>query len=271
MTTLTQLTPLYAAVLLGVAITWLWQVAKSARRSLWPRLGILMPLGLTSLLAAPVLDVPALFGMGAGLVLIAAYWPVLRLRGPPRPAEGGLMWLLLIAGLLSVSWGVQMQSANLLFGAAALTLYSLALLLSATLYPKRFNVIAPNFKVSPTFLRRWQGAVTPAVADLELTLDVNAARLVNTSGHTLHLAGWSPASGNAWLRTRSADGELLSTLSAGETVYLMPWSPMRGGPHEGVRLWYAREGEDATYLFRADWANAWVSQGAAEAGERVLN
>lgn len=271
MTTLTQLTPLYAAVLLSVAITWLWQVAQSARKSLWPRLGLLMPLGLASLLAAPVLDVPALFGMGAGLVLIAAYWPVPRLRGPPRRAEGGSTWLLLIAALLWISWAVQVQSVNQLLGVAALTLYSLALLLSALLYPKRSSVAAPNFKVPQTFLRRWQGAVTPAVADLELTLDMNAARLLNTSGHTLHLAGWSPASGNAWLRIRSADGKLLSTLDAGETAYLMPWSPMRGGAHEGVRLWYAREGEDATYLFRADWANSWVKESAAEAGERVLN
>ena len=88
--TLDQLTPLYAAVLVGVALTWLWQLAQSARRSLWPRLGWLMPLGLGALLAAPVFDVPALFGAGAGFALIAAYWPVCGCAA--RRAAGERAW-----------------------------------------------------------------------------------------------------------------------------------------------------------------------------------
>ena len=270
MNTLDQLTPLYAAVLIGVALTWLWQLAQSARRSLWPRLGWLMPLGLGALLAAPVFDVPALFGAGAGFALIAAYWPVLRLRSAPGRRGTGLAWLGLGLALLLVMLAVQFQSVGGLLLAASAVLYGLAVLLSAALYPRRSPTLPAPRPVQP-FLRRWQGAQLPAVADLELTLDVGAARLLNTSGQTLHLAGWSPASGNAWLRTRSADGQPLAILNAGETAYLTPWSPLAGGPGEGVRVWYVREGEDATYLFRADWANSWVPGGAEEVGERILN
>lgn len=270
MNTLHQLTPLYAAALTGAALLWLWQLAQAARRSLWPRLGWLMPLGLAALLGAPVLEVDALFGAGAGFVLIAAYWPVLRLRRAPGRRGLGAAWLGLGLALLLVMLAVQFQSVGGLLLAASAVLYGLAAVLSAVLYPRRLPLPTAPRPVQP-FLRRWQGARLPAVADLELTLDVHAARLLNTSGQTLHLAGWSPASGNAWLRTRSADGQPLATLNAGETAYLTPWSPVAGGPGEGVRVWYAREGEDATYLFRADWASSGVPGGAAEAGERVLN
>lgn len=271
MNTLHQLTPLYTAVLIGVALVWLWQVAQSARRSLWPRLGWLMPLGLSALLAAPVLDVPAFFGAGAGFALIAAYWPVLRLRTAPGRRGLGLAWLGFGLALVLVMLAVQLQSVGGLLLSVSAVLYGAAALLSAVLYPRRSPLPPAAPRSAHPFLRRWQGVVTPAVADLELTLDVHAARLLNTSGQTLHLAGWSPASGNGWLRTRSADGRPLATLNAGETAYLTPWSPVVGGPGEGVRVWYLREGEDATYLFRADWANSGVQSGAAEAGERVLN
>ena len=270
MKTLHQLTPLYAAALTGVALVWLWQLAQSARRSLWPRLGWLMPLGLGALLAAPVFDVPALFGAGAGFVLIAAYWPVLRLRTAPGRRGTALAWLGLGLTLVLVMLAVQFQSVGGLLLAVSAVLYALAALCSAALYPRR-SPTPPAPRPAQPFLRRWQGAVTPAVADLELTLDVHAARLLNTSGQTLHLAGWSPASGNAWLRTRSADGQVLAVLNAGETAYLTPWSPMVGGPGEGVRVWYARDGEDATYLFRADWANSWLPGSTEEVGERILN
>lgn len=270
LSTLHQLTPLYTAVLVVVAAMWLWQIAQAARKSLWPRLGILMPLGLVSLLAAPVLDVPALFGMGAAFVLIAAYFPLMQLRATPR--RYALVWTLLTVAV-ALAWmvaAVQLQSVNYLFGSVALLLYSWALLLSALLYPRRAAHSAPLNGPTTPFLRRWQGAVIPTVADLELTLEVDAARLLNTSGQTLYLAGWSPASANAWLGIRNEAGQPLAALNAGETAYLTPWSPISSHPNEGVRLWYSREGEDATYLFRADWANSWAKT-SLEVGERVLN
>ena len=269
MNTLHQLTPLYTAVLAGVAALWLWQVAQSARKSLWPRLGALMPLGLAALLAAPTFDLPVLFGAGAAFVLIAAYWPVMRLRARPRP---GAAWLPLALSAVLLMASAQLQSASSLLLALAALLLSAAQVLFALLSPRR-PVARPAVLSSATqpFLRRWQGAVTPAVPDLELSLDVDAAKLLNTSGRTLHLAGWSPASGNAWLRTRNASGQWQGSLKAGETAYLTPWKPMSGSPSEGVRLWYVRDGEDATYLFRADWANSWSQADAPEVGERVLN
>ncbi|WP_420596390.1 hypothetical protein [Deinococcus sp.] len=269
MNTLTQITPLYAAVLLGVAALWLWQVAQAARRALWPRLGLLMPLGLGALAAAPVLEVPALFGTGVGFVLIAAYWPVMRLRSVPHRAGKLWSWVVLGLALALVVLAVQAQSLNSLLLSSVAVLYSLAGLLSGLLYPRRAP--ARSAGVPNVFLRRLQVPVTPATPDLELSLDVDAARLTNTSGRTLHLAGWSPASGNAWLRTRDAAGQPLAVLNAGETVYLTPWQPLPGAAQEGVRLWYAREGDDVTYLFRADWANTWVPGEKSEWGERVLN
>ncbi|AWN23073.1 hypothetical protein DKM44_07395 [Deinococcus irradiatisoli] len=275
MNTLTQLTPLYVAVLLAAALMWLWQVAQAARRSLWPRLGVLMPLGLASLLAAPLLDVPALFGMGAAFVLIAAYWPALRLRRPPGRWARREAWLIFAAALLwAVGAVLGALPARTPFNdtqwilASGLTLYAAARLLSVLLYPRRRPATAR--RVPDPFLRRWQGTLIPDLPDLELTLDVNAARLLNTSGRTLHLAGWSPASSNAWLRARSAAGAPLSTLNAGETAYLTPWSPLDAGHSSGLRLWYVRDGEDATYLFRADWTGSWARPGEA-APERVLN
>ena len=269
MTTIHQLTPLYLAVLLGVALIWLWQVAQAARKNLWPQLGVLMPLGLGALLAAPVLDVPALFGMGAAFVLIAAYFPLLRLR--PLPGRTTLVWTWLglgfSAALMMVS--VQLQSVAGVLWAVPAALLSLALLLSRVLSPRRRPPRAAQLPATNAFLRRWQGVVTPSLPDLELTLEVGAAKLLNTSGRTLHLAGWSPVSDNAWLSTRSADGSPLSRLPAGATAYLTPWSPLDSSS-AGVRLWYAREGEDTTYLFRADWASSWV-RGTPDAGERVLN
>ena len=271
MNTLHQLTPLYAAVLAGIAGVWLWQVSQAARKSLWPRLGVLMPLGLAALVAAPLLEVDALFGMGAAFVLIAAYWPVLRLRVAPRRNRQGAVWMSFALSLALLMLSVQLQSAVNLLLALAAALLSAAHLLFGLLAPRRAARPAALPPVSQPFLRRWQGAVTPAVPDLELSLDVEAAKLLNTSGRTLHLAGWSPASGNAWLRTRSADGEWLGSLRAGETAYLVPWKPVSSAPSEGVRLWYVRDGEEATYLFRADWANSWLQASLPETGERVLN
>jgi hypothetical protein len=269
MLTLDHLTPLYMLVLAAVALTWLWQVAQSARRSLWPRLGVLMPLGLGALLAAPALDVPALFGVGVGFVLIAAYYPLLRLRPPPSRQATALSVLAVLFSLGLSMLAVGTNTASGLLLAAPLTVLSLAAVLSAALYPRRSLRKVASF--SNIFTHRWQPTVTPGLPDLELSLDVGTARLLNVSGRSLLLAGWSPASDNAWLRVRDAAGHPLARLAAGETAYLGPWSPMNGGPREGVRLWYVRDGEDTTYLFRADWATSWVPQGRPEQGERVLN
>lgn len=269
MLTLDHLTPLYTLVLGAVALIWLWQLAQSARRSLWPRLGVLMPLGLGALLAAPALDIPALFGVGVGFVLIAAYYPLLRLRAAPtrRATALSALGVVLALGLMALA-AAAADTTGLLLSVVA-TLLSLATLCSAALYPRRSQRRSVSF--SNIFTRRWQPTVTPGVPDLELSLDVDTARLLNVSGRPLLLSGWSPASGNAWLRARDAAGQPLARLAAGETAYLGPWSPMSGGPREGVRLWYTRVGEDTNYLFRADWANSWVPVGRPEHGERVLN
>lgn len=269
MNTLDHLTPLYTLVLAAVALIWLWQVAQSARKSLWPRLGALMPLGLGALLAAPALDVPALFGVGVGFVLIAAYYPLSRLRSAPNRRSLALSAACLVLALGTCMLATAYNDVGGLVLSAVATLLSLAGLLSVVLYPRRRHV-RPPLIYSP-FVRRLQGSVTPQVPDFELSLGIDAARLLNVSGRSLLLSGWSPASGNAWLRTRTAGGQPLARLAAGETAYLSPWSPTSGGPSEGVRLWYAREGDDTTYLFRADWANTWVPPGLADQGERVLN
>ncbi|BBN95065.1 hypothetical protein DEGR_17980 [Deinococcus grandis] len=60
-----------AVTLAVLAAYWLGRVIRAARSRLAPRVTYWAAPGLGALLLAPLLDVPALFGVGAGLMLLA--------------------------------------------------------------------------------------------------------------------------------------------------------------------------------------------------------
>lgn len=239
--------PLYLLSLLGVAAWWLWQVQQLARRGQWPQLGVLMPLGLAALLGAPqwALDVPALFGMGLAFALIAAYFPlpVTRPSSPP-------LWILAAAALLlgiGAPWLLPSPYAPLLQSAALL--YGLALLSFLWRVRRRPHAHIPA-PITARERQRWQPTLSPDPPDLEVTLEVTRAVVLNASPYTLEVLGWSPASLNAWLPLRGLSGERLRSLGSGQRAILPGWAPLS---NVGLRLWYLRQGEAQAYLFRADW------------------
>lgn len=247
-----SLSPIYALSLLGVAAWWLTQVAALSRQSQWPRLGFLMPLGLAALLGAPAsaLDVPALFGLGLGFALIAAYYPLPRLHRAPQAGSWIMAAALLLSSAAALSTAVLLQNFYVLMLGAAALLYGLLLLLSAWFYPKGGKRTPLAAAPAPHERQRWQPTHNADPPDFELSLEYNQARLLNISPYALEVLGWSPARRNAWLSAQpEGSGRYLGS---GQSAFLPHWEPL-APENGGVRVWYIRKGSPEVYLFRADW------------------
>ena len=289
------LSPLLAAALALLGAYWLVRVGRAARRGLTPRGAWWAVPGLLLMLLAPLLDVPALFGVGAALLLLAEFLPAafvpaafvrspatgtdmawdrnswrsgaaLSGAGPSRragPAWDRLGWplvgLTLGAGLLlALRDPAHLNPLTLSVTVAALLVAGAGLL--TALVPARSRSAAPGFDSHARWQTRWNHAVTPDWPDLSVTLSERGAHLRNVSGRPLRLAGWSPAGMNAWLPVRAVSGEPLLELRDGQEALLPVTAQDRG-----VRVWYAPVRVEGAHLFRADWTPP------ADAGNRVLN
>lgn len=292
------LSPLLAAALALLGAYWLVRVGRAVRRGLLPRGAWWAVPGLLLMLLAPVLDVPALFGVGAALLLLAEFlpsafvpaalvrsqatgpevtWdggPWLSGRGrsgagrPGAPRRSGVAWdrlgwplvgLTLGAGLLlALRDPAHLNPLTLSVSVAALLVAGAGLL--TALVPVRTRVAGSAFDSHARWQTRWNHVVTPDWPDLSVTLSEQGAHLKNVSGRPLRLAGWSPAGMNAWLSVRGASGEPLLELHAGQEA-LLPVTAQ----DSGVRVWYAPARVPDAHLFRADWTPT------AYSDSRVLN
>lgn len=245
----------YAVALGLIAAYWLVRIAREARARWVPHMSWWAVPGLTLLWATPLAEVPALFGLGAALLLLAEFWP-----GAFRPARERPGWAWPLLGLL-LGLAVLGSAARpgggsevALGTALALVLAGLGGLLSAGLYR------LPARRV-PGLELRFAPVPSPEWPDFSLTLTEGGARLHNISGQPLWLAGWSPSGVNAWLQVRGPDGLRLNTLGRGQSVTL-PLTHHQGG----VRVWYLPvNARNEARLFRADWTPQ------AYADTRVLN
>ncbi len=261
-TPITEITLPFALALGLIALYWLLRVAREARLGYLPRVAWWALPGLALLLLTPVLDVPALFGIGAAALLLAEFWPLPYRRAATRPSPawplvGVLSAVALMAAVLNAP-----TPQPLAFGAAlGALLAGAAGLLGVALYPVRETGRAAAGRSSTlNFQARWHRTVTPEWPDLSVTLSERGAHLKNISRRPLLLAGWSPAGINAWYRVRGPDGRVLAELRAGQEALL----PMNGRD-SGVRVWYGPDPSSDPHLFRADWTPT------ARADQRVLN
>ncbi|WP_102127057.1 hypothetical protein [Deinococcus planocerae] len=255
---ISRLTPLYALVLGLIAAYWLWRVAGEARRRWVPRAAWWAVPGLALLWLTPLTDVPALFGVGAALLLLAEFWPGAFRPTRERPGWAWPLTFLLsgltLLGLVAVQGG---GGASVTAALAAL-LAGLGGLLAAGLFPA--GRAAPRL---PGLEVRFGRVRQPEWPDLSVTLTERGARLVNVSSGPVRVAGWSPSGVNAWLRVRDEGGLPLNRLAAGQSA-LLPLGERAGG----VRVWYVPEGRGGgaeARLFSADWTPP------AYADMRVLN
>jgi hypothetical protein len=255
--TLTTLSVPYLLALFALTVQWLlavWQQARMGRR---PVLAYLAAPGLAALLGAPLAQAEPLFGLGAALVLIAAYWSGAYAPVPADHHRQALRWgrplALALALLGAVSQGFGLPPLFWVLWAAALTL-SLGYLLSSGRQSKT-PVAAPGLAL------RFGALTSPAWPDLELRVEGNHARLQNIGSSRLLLAGWSPSGQNGWLRPQDTQGKALSVLPKGGTALLAPWP----AGQSGVRVWYVRQSAPQEALvFRADWT-------PLDSPRRVLN
>ena len=259
-TGLPGVTWLYALALTVLAAFWWSRVAREARRGRLPRQGWWFVPGLLGLLLAGPAELPALFGVGAALLLLAEYWPRAYLRPAPPAQRPGLGWPLvgLVTAVLLLSSALIAGEANL---ATVLTVVGCLVagvggLLAAALLPRPARPLN-----EPDFALRWQTPLVPEWPEFSVSLTGEGARLTNASPHSLRVAGWSPARTNAWLRLRTPEGQRLDILNAGQSAHL----PLH--PHaSGLRVWYTLPGESQQpRLFRADWTPATAKT------DRVLN
>ncbi|WP_291431469.1 hypothetical protein [Deinococcus sp.] len=278
------LSPLLAVSLALLGAYWLLRVGRAARRGLRPRAAWWGVPGLLLMLLAPLLDVPALFGVGAGLLLLAeflpaAFVPAAPVDAPPTgapdrnswrsgPAWDRLGWplvgLTLGAGLLlALRDPAHLNPLTLSVAAAALLMSGAGLLMAVVPAGRpsaRPGSAAAGFDAHARWQTRWNHAVTPEWPDLSITLSERGAHLRNVSGRPLRLAGWSPAGMNAWLSVRAVSGETVLELRDGQEALLPVTAQDRG-----VRVWYAPLRVEGAHLFRADWTPP------ADAAKRVLN
>ncbi|GAA0511773.1 hypothetical protein [Deinococcus depolymerans] len=238
--------PLLLALAL-IGVYWLARVGRAARLALRPAQAWWAVPGLALLLLAPLLDLPALFGLGAALLLLSEFAPgafrpaPAQLPGRWEQAGWPLVSAVLGAGLLAGGSGTGAAGAAWLPLAVSALLAGGAGLLGAALTPLHRR--APlGFQV------RWNRTVTPEWPDLSVTVTDQGAYLKNISGRALRLAGWSPAGLNAWYRVREAGGRPLLELRSGQEA-LLPLTAQ----DSGVRVWYAPLRVDEPHLFRADW------------------
>ncbi|WP_019586866.1 hypothetical protein [Deinococcus apachensis] len=256
---ISRITPPYALALALIAGYWLWRVAREARHRWAPRVSWWAVPGLALLWAAPLADVPALFGLGAAALLLAEFWPGAFRPARERPGWAwplvGVLCGLALLALVATGGGTQAGAEVPVTLALAALLAGLGGLLSAGLYRERSRPRPPGLEVrfAPVQLPEWP--------DLSVTLTERGARLVNVSNGPLRLAGWSPSGVNAWLRVRTEGGTPLNTLAVGQSAFL-PLNEREGG----VRVWYVPgNGRAGPRLFRADWTPQ------AYADQRVLN
>lgn len=255
---ISRLTLPYALALALIAGYWLGRVAGASRQRRVAGVAWWAVPGLALLWLTPLADVPALFGLGAALLLLAEFWPGAFRFTRVRP---GWAWplVLLLGGLtllgLTAARGGPAVSVTV---ALAALLAGLGGLLAAGLFPaSRPAARLPGLEV------RFGRVRQPEWPDLSVTLTEQGARLVNVSDGPLRLAGWSPSGVNAWLRVRDEGGSPLNRLAAGQSA-LLPLGERAGG----VRVWYVPEGRGGQAeprLFRADWTPP------AYADLRVLN
>jgi hypothetical protein len=215
-----------------------------------PALAYLAAPGLAALLAAPLAHAEPLFGVGAALLLIAAYaGGAYRFAAPVSSSgrsqrswrQGGA--LLLVFALMLLLRQTLAVPAFIWPLWAALGLCTLAFVLSRSGQPQ------PRVR-GPGLALRFGAFASPAWPDLELRFDGDQARLYNIGGSRLLLAGWSPSGANCWIRPQYASGQPLSLLPKGSVALLSPWPDGQNG----VRVWYVRQNEPETALiFKADW------------------
>lgn len=245
--------PLAAALAL-LSVYWLARVIRAARTHHAPHVAYWAAPGLGAMLLAPLIDVPALFGIGAALLLLAEYGPSAFQPTRTRPSPAWPFVMTLLGAGLGVNVLRDQSAPWVTASSAALLLAGLAGLLATVTY--RPWPVRPTL----TFATRWKTATTPDWPDLTVTLSDRGAHLRNVSGRALRMAGWSPAGLNAWYPVRTAGGEAVRELAAGQEALL----PVHG-QDRGVRVWYAPLRGDATHLFRADWTPT------ARADDRILN
>lgn len=240
---LTGANPLYLLAVGSLGVFWLWRVWSEGRQGRRPLAAWLSLPGLLALLAAPRLDIPALFGMGAALLLLAEYGPGTYLKVKRRPRAAWLLGVLAtgLALLVGAQW---FAATGVLLGAAAGLVSALALPPAPARPPARRSL---------GFAARWQSARVPEWPELSLTLTQDGATLKNESAQALALAGWSPAHTNAWLlpldTTPAQGGRPLRVLEPRASAFL-PLGEREGG----VRVWYAPAQDLGDLrLFRADW------------------
>ncbi|MFD1730689.1 hypothetical protein ACFSC4_05790 [Deinococcus malanensis] len=210
---------------------WLLRVAREARWGFVPHVAWWAVPGVLLLLLTPVLDVPALFGVGAGLLLLAEFWPRAYVPLRSRPGRAWPLVGLITGGVLALAVirSEQVQSVAT-FVAMACLLAGTAGLLVTLLLPRRPARVLG-------FEARWKVAVTPEWPDLSVSLSATGAHLKNVSRGTLRVAGWSPAGVNAWYRLRGEDGRAMNVLQAGQTAFL-PWTTRTVGCGSGTpRTW----------------------------------
>lgn len=238
-----------------LALWWLARVGREARAGYVPGWAWWAVPGLVLLPLAAELDVPALFGLGAALLLLAEFWLFAYVRPPQRPSPAWPALGVLVGGALV--WRTVNAGAPVLLAlGAGLLLAGAAGLVSAALWP------APRPAVpSPGLALRFARARVPERPELNVQLAPAGAYVRNVSPHKLALAGWSPAGVNAWLPVRGPDGRPKAVLASGE-VALLPVTAW----DSGVRVWYGPAATPSeAHLFRADWTPA------ARAADRVLN
>ncbi len=253
-TLLPNTTLLYLLTLALLSLYWLGRVWRAARQRQEARVAWWALPGLALLLLAATQELPALFGVGAGLLLLAEFWPGAYRAAARRP---GMSWPLLGLVLgLSLTLG-RSPGATLTALGLGLTLAGLAGAGAWLLWPR-----APR-PVRNTFDTRWSRFSVPEWPELSVTLTGSGVQLRNISARDLNLAGWSPASINGWMKVRDEEGRVLVTLKQGHEAFL----PLESDEW-GVRVWYtpkdAAQGS-LPLLFRADWVPASYS------GPRVLN
>ncbi|MDV6374747.1 hypothetical protein [Deinococcus arenicola] len=253
---------LYAVMIAVIAVYWALRVAREARLGYLPRVAWWALPGLALLLLTPVLDVPALLGIGAAFLLLAEFWPDAYRRSPSRPLSAWPLVSVLTGAALT--WSViqagQPEPVAVVAALGAL-LAGVVGLLGVVFYPKT-GATAGGVAVRPSlnFQTRWHRALTPEWPDLSVTLSEQGAHLKNISKRPVRLAGWSPAGINAWYHVRDPDGRVMAELRAGQEALL----PL-GERDSGVRVWYGPDKAQDAYLFRADWTPT------ARADQRVLN
>lgn len=262
--TLTTLSWPYMLALFALSVQWLLAVWRQAQVGRRPALAYLAAPGLAALLAAPLTQADPLFGLGAALLLIAAYAGAAYRAAPVEHHVRALRWgrsvfllLAVVGGAAQIFAAQALRPPSLLWSLwAGMLLLSLGYLLSSGRQSRR-----RGRAVTPGLTLRFGPLSAPAWPDLELRLDGEQARLHNIGAAGLYLAGWSPSGENGWLRPRDAAGQPLTLLPKGAAALLSPWPSDRSG----VRVWYVREHEpEVALVFRADWT-------PLNSPQRVLN